>query len=244
MFVPAHYAITVLLSGVVCGEVTVNHQGYSNNSTFLLLDGSYSIQATPCAGELLLGWNTTGGLSVANGTLTVTGPGNVTADYGYVPLAITLSGQPSSYTQTLILFEVSVASPIPPYTYNYSWNFGDGTTYTTPANFTSHAFSAPGTYTVKVTVVDPQHRVAIQNYTVAVTNPPALGGFALSDAEIGVLVAVIALFAIAIFVAQRRQSGGGSAPEGDAGTANAQELVGSSPPPPDDGGTIPDEEPQ
>jgi len=75
---------------------------------------------------------------------------------------------------------------------NFSWNFGDGSTGTTL--IATHSYSAPGTYTVELTVTDNSGTVSSSTSTVTVEAPPSApnGNATLPLFYFGILAAVIA----------------------------------------------------
>jgi PKD repeat protein len=65
------------------------------------------------------------------------------------PTSVSISAFVSGRTATL----TAIPSPSTLAVERYDWDFGDGTTRTTPGTTTSKVYSAPGTYTVTVTMV-------------------------------------------------------------------------------------------
>ncbi len=70
-----------------------------------------------------------------------------------------------------IAFHSDIVTPgTPPY--SYAWSFGDGGSATT-AN-TSHTYSAPGVYTVRLNVTDADHATAASSVTVTIAPQPTV----------------------------------------------------------------------
>jgi PKD domain len=201
VFVPAVYSVGLFVVAGGCGQVTVNNVAYSNNTTLSLLAGTYSLASDLCAGYQLENWSTTGGLSVNASGLIVNGSGAVTEQGVAVPPTLTISAPATASSGSSVLFSVKVAVPVPPYDYNYTWSFGDGGTATTSAGFTSHTYASPGTYLVRVTVIDPLHRTASSSTNVTVLAASNGPTFSVGTTTLLVLVGVIALLAIAIVAA-------------------------------------------
>src|SRR5438093_7517006 len=55
---------------------------------------------------------------------------------------------------------------------SYSWEFGDGTNYTSPDGWAGHAFESLGTFMVNLTVQDDTGLTNITGHNVTVTRPP------------------------------------------------------------------------
>jgi hypothetical protein len=226
VFVPALYAITLGIAPASCGEVTIGGLAYGNNSTFTLTAGAYPISGTLCVGFELLAWETTGGLNVSSGSLLVSGPGNVTEVAGPIPPTAHLEGPGTTSAGAATFFSASIEVPVPPYNYTYNWSFGDGTSATTPSNFTSHDYPSPGTYRVTVTVHDPYGRTSEANTSVTVV--PAAGGTSFTIgtegiAIIGLAAAVVVAGAI-VSVVRARRAGGDGGPGGPSGPGTQEEA--------------------
>jgi PKD repeat protein len=68
---------------------------------------------------------------------------------------------------------------------SYSWNFGDGTTATSQNS--SRTYSTGGTYTVSLTVTDPQGATNTTSKSVTVNRPPTVNAGADQSLRIGLL---------------------------------------------------------
>ncbi|HEV2316329.1 MAG TPA: PKD domain-containing protein [Thermoplasmata archaeon] len=233
VFVLLHYAILFLVSPATCGGIQFGPEELFNNTTRFLTDGLYPIASQPCAGDFLESWNVTGELNVVGGNLSVGGAGTVMAVYGPTPPSLSLSAPVSTYANAAVEFVAAIAVPVPPYTYTYDWTFGDGTSATTPANFTSHQYAHPGLYHVHVLVHDPYGRIASANATVQVTTAPLLSGFTFTLID-GVLVGVVLAVLVAVVLASRWGRGGRTT------TSSGTSIRSWSPPPSgEDGAAIP-----
>jgi hypothetical protein len=232
VFTPMRYSVTFLVNPSTCGGVTLNHQEFFNNSSTLLEDGQYPVSAHACPGDLVLGWNSTGGVTVNASTLTlvVNGPGAVLLSFGPVPPTLTIGGPPSSYAQTPIRFEATVPVLVPPYDYNYTWTFGDGHSLTTPANYTTYSYSLPGVYHVQVVVRDPLGREASANMTVTITAAPALQGFSFSVLD-AIILGLVAVVVVGFLLLARRPPAlpAGEAPPSIGPAPEAEAVEGPQP---------------
>jgi hypothetical protein len=209
VYVAALYPVEFYLDPGNCGSLLFGGTAYGNNSTLNLTAGVYPIAPGTCAGYALSSWATTGGLNVTGATLTVNGAGSVTEVEAAVPPSLSLAVPSSAASGSAVVLRANVAVPVPPYNYNYTWSFGDGTNVTTPSNFTSHTYAAPGTYEVRVTVVDPLGRTASAVANVTVVNPGAAPVFDVSPADLavigGAIVVVAAAIVAALILARRNQ---------------------------------------
>jgi PKD domain len=216
VYVPAVYDVTLLVQSGGCGGVELGGVTYTNNSTVHLTQGPYNITPVLCAGYELSQWAVSGPLTANATAVVVNGSGSLTLVGRAVPPTLTTAFPATAPAGSSFLLRVKVAVLVPPYDYNYTWQFGDGTTATTSANFTSHTYATPGTYTVKVTVVDPQGRSANATGTVTVVASNLGGSFGLSTAGEIVLVAVAALLVVAVLAAllvRRRNAARAPPPE-------------------------------
>ena len=227
-FVPALYPVGLYVLADGCGTVSVNGVGYSNNSTVDLTAGAYPLTPGLCAGYVLSSWTSTGAVNVSGTTLNVNGAGAVTEVGAAVLPSLTLAVPTSAPTGSAIVLRATVAVPVPPFNYSFAWTFGDGTSATSASNFTSHAYGSPGTYEVRVTVVDPLGRTASaeSNVTVvAASAGPAVEAGPVALAVIGVAlgIVVVAVLVSMLLARRRRRTGGGpgSSPEADEGPSDA-----------------------
>ncbi len=209
-FAQIRYLLTVLVYPANCGSVRLAGANLPNGSALSLPNGIYPLVAAPCSGSYLVAWAPQGNVSVVNNTLYLNGSGSVGAIYRPVAPVVTLSVPASSLSGSPVPLAATVAVLVPPYTYNYTWSFGDGATATTPVNFTSHTYAAPGTYTVEVTVLDPFNRTANATTTLVVVAPPALSNPLFTPSAIAALglvgLAVVLVLVLAIW--RSRQGGG------------------------------------
>ncbi len=218
-FTPTVYRLGVTISPESCNEVTVGGRTLGNGTSISLGAGNYTLDALPCTGQEILRFATTGGASVEAGTLDLSGSATLTALFGWIPPSVSLLAPPTFPVGTSIVLAASVAVPIPPYDYNFTWSFGDGSpNVTTSANFTSHVFSGPGAYRVTVTVLDPLGRSAGANATVTVLSAGSGLGGAVLWVPLGIaLGAVGATVLVALLLSGRRRPrepsrGGSGAP--------------------------------
>jgi hypothetical protein len=193
-FLPTPYNVSVRIDPGKCGSVYLGGVSETNGTNVTLSFGTYPLRAAPCLGNRLVGYNTTGGLTIVGSTVTVGANGTLTALYRPVPPSVVLGIPTSSFAGDVVSLTATVAVLVPPYTYNFSWTFGDGSTAVTPANFTSHTYAHPGTYHVSVVVHDPYARNASANQTIQVVPPSGASGFAIPVSTL----AILALFAFAI----------------------------------------------
>ena len=191
VFVPIVYPILLTISPASCGSVQVNGIRSSNGTTLHLSAGAYPLNPQPCLGDHLDHWNTTGNISVAGTTLTVGGPGNLTAVYRPIPPVVVLSVPTSTLAGAEIQLFATVQVPVPPFNYSFVWDFGDGSsTVTTPANFTGHTYHSTGTFTVHVVVTDPYGRLANASAPISVLPVGATQSVTLSALQLGAIGAV------------------------------------------------------
>ncbi|HZY70415.1 MAG TPA: PKD domain-containing protein [Thermoplasmata archaeon] len=206
VFAQVGYPVKFLLSPAACGEIRVGNRPVHNGSLLDLPLGSYPIQAVPCTGDHLTSWQVSGAVGVvANTTLNVTGPGNVTAMFQPVPPVVFLSVASSSLTNSPVELVATVQTLVPPYNYSYAWTFGDGSApLTTPVNFTDHIYAHAGTYHVSVKVTDGLNRTANASQPISVVNPTTSGSLSFLNsgtyAVVGALVALaVALLAVGAY---------------------------------------------
>ncbi len=211
LFSPLKYQLTFLVTPAACGGVLFQGAEYFNNSSVELIQGNYAVDPTGCAGDYLTGWNSSAGVVVGGGATEVnlTGSGWVEFLFGPVPPVVTLQAPSGSYTNSQVPFQANVATPVPPYTYTYTWNFGDGSSAVTPANFTSHDYTHPGVFEVRLVVKDPYGRLAYSNTTLSVSTAPPFTNFAFPTLAVGVLLLGLAALVAAVLFARRRR---GSSP--------------------------------
>jgi hypothetical protein len=206
IFLPVRYAVTILADPPTCGGVRVAGQDYSNGTVLTLARSTFSIYPVPCAGDHLVAWKLSSALTITNTTLWVNGSGNLTALYQPVPPSVTLSVATSSYAGIALPFSAVVAVPVPPYTYNFTWNFGDGPSVTTPVNFTAHTYQQAGHYAVTVTVTDPYNRTANATVTIQVIAQSAAQVTGLTTVSIAALgLAVVAVVVVVVVGSRLRR---------------------------------------
>jgi hypothetical protein len=237
VFVAAEYPVTLGVEADGCGFVELANVQYTNNSTIDLTAGAYPIASDFCVGYEFSDWATGGALNISGTSLIVNGAGNVTEVGVAVPPSVTLVVPSSAGTGSSVILRATVAVPVPPYDYNFTWSFGDGSSAVTPSNFTSHAYASTGTYLVTVTVTDPLGRTAVAESNVTVVAPSAPLTFTLSPlgwAVIGLAAALVVLGAIVSVVRTRRAADARRTPEtGEAPPEEAEYL-----PPPQGGGGV------
>lgn len=112
-----------------CGPITFNGTPYANGSfgQFLLSEGPFAVSASACTAYQFVGWLSTGGVSLANGSMetvvTVLGNGTLTAAYGRVengPVITAFLAEPTQFAlggRTQV--SVTVAGGVPPYHFAY-----------------------------------------------------------------------------------------------------------------------------
>jgi hypothetical protein len=211
LFQPRQYTVGFFVTPATCGGLAVIGFGggsveYFNNTSAVFFAGSVPLRPEPCTGYSVVGWNTTGNVSVSGLNLTIAGNGNVTVEFGPAPLSVTVAAPAgsSSYAAQAVTIVATVAVPIPPYNYTYSWSFGDGSTATTPANFTTHIFQHTGIYRVEVTVRDPFGRTASANVSIQIVAANALQGVQLTLPDVGLLLVGLAVLLGVLLLARRR----------------------------------------
>lgn len=208
-FAPARYIVTVTISPASCGALALAGQLVENGTILGLNWGNYTLRPIPCAGDHLSQWAPTGNLTVnASGNVThlvVNGSGVLGAQFLPVPPTVALSVGGGGYAGQPVALFATVGVPVPPYNYSYHWTFGDGTSATTSANFTTHTFASPGTYVVKMHVIDPFNRSADATLPVQVTSGPTLAGAAVYWPGVAAIALVIVALAIAGLIAARRR---------------------------------------
>jgi hypothetical protein len=212
-YIPAVYHVAVYIDPGTCGQVSINSVSYANNSSVGLTAAAYPVSSQVCPGYELISWETSGGLSLSAGSLDVQGSGNLTELVGPVPPTLSLSAPTSIGVNSPSYFTATVATPVPPFNYSYSWNFGDGSQATTPSNFTSHSYGSPGVYRVTVTVTDPFGRTANASENVSVVAGPGAAYFGIGPLGIALIVvaaAVVVLGAGVSVVRARRPPPGES----------------------------------
>jgi hypothetical protein len=218
VFGPVTYHVVLNVAPGDCGGIKIGPDQYVNNTTIGEPFGNYTIVATPCSGFHLVGWtienlnlsnrSTNPGLIVreaGNGryVLTIQGSGRIVANYLPVPPVVSIELPSSTAIGWSVSMSAVVQTLVPPYTYTYVWNFGDGTSATTAANFTTHTYTTVGTYLVSVTVHDPYDRNATANATVQVLKSPPGSSTSLTlTAALAIVIGVVAVLA-AVLLALR-----------------------------------------
>jgi PKD domain-containing protein len=206
IFLPVQYSVLVLVNPPSCGGVRISGQEDGNGTVLTLSHATYSIEPVPCAGDHLSTWDVTQGLAVVNTTLWVNGSGSLTAVYQPVPPTVSIDVAGSSFAGIAIPIAATVAVLVPPYTYNYTWNFGDGPTVTTPVNFTSHTYNQPGRYVVTVTVTDPYNRTANASTSIQVIAQSGVGVAGLTTLSIlAIGLAVVAVLVVIVIGSRVRR---------------------------------------
>jgi hypothetical protein len=241
VIITAHFTLqvyTVLVDVVPfnCGSLgfasASSHNAYTNNTTVATSYGTYSITAKPCAGFLLERWLVSGGVSVTSSTsntttLAVNASGTLTAVYEPVLPSLRIAVPVSAYAGSTVTLTANVTQPVPPYTYTYEWNFGDGTNSTTHDGFATHTYALKGTYLVRVTVIDPYHRTSNATSQISIVGQPAASIIGLSLAGyVAIGIAVVAV-ALALVSGRRRTVSPAAPPE------SAPQAPKPSSPPPD-----------
>jgi hypothetical protein len=240
LYVPTPYNVTILVTPAGCGSLYVNGVSETNGTSVNLTYGTYAAHAAPCLGDVLEGLDGTGGVSVAGGNVTVGGNGTLVALYEPIPPTLTLQVPTGSLAGDSVLLAATVAVPVPPYTYNFTWKFGDGASITTPANFTQHTYASPGNYVVTVTVIDPYNRTANASQTINVVASSGSGASKIPTTTLVILGVAILAIAALIGVALWRRGRPPAAPAENAGAptgsdepADDGEYTMPAPPPED-----------
>jgi PKD repeat protein len=175
----------------------------SNGTVLALGVGNYNLTTIACAGFHLDSWVVSGGVSVSGAVLTVAGPGTLTGLFVPIFPSVALSTPPSVFAGNAVNIEATVAVQIPPYNYSYAWNFGDGSSVKTPANFTSHTYQTPGTFVVSVSVTDPYGRVANASQTLVVLSTNGGNGIASLPAVLWVGLGILVVVALILVLGSR-----------------------------------------
>ncbi|MCI4335906.1 MAG: PKD domain-containing protein [Thermoplasmata archaeon] len=211
VFTPLVYAVNITISPSTCGSLRLNGQSLGNGAVLHLTGGTYPLVAVPCVGDHLDHWAVNGSIQVIGSSVFVNGSGNLSAFYAPVPPAVSISVPSSSLAGDGVEIAATVGVLIPPFNYNYTWTFGDGTSLTTVLNITTHTYNSPGTYTVRVEVRDPDNRTANASGTLTVLSASATQGVSFTTGEVvgfG-LVALALLAMVAVVVVRRRGDGAG-----------------------------------
>jgi hypothetical protein len=233
-FAPVRYTVLLTIDPPACGAIRVSNSEYINGSSLTVPVGVYPLGTVPCTGDHLVRWTTTGGVAVAGESLYVNGSGTLGAIYLPVPPTVVITVSNSSFAGESVVISATVAVPIPPFNYNYTWSFGDGTSsLTTPVNFTAHAFASAGRYNVSVIVMDPINRTANASAFILVVQGSPFSSpllTPLSLAAIG-LVVIVAILSLAVVLIGRRPSAGAEGGPEDTATPPAEgtEPVPASP---------------
>ncbi|HXQ94838.1 MAG TPA: PKD domain-containing protein [Thermoplasmata archaeon] len=241
VFVPTPYNVTVLVSPAGCGSLYLNGVSETNGTSLNITYGTYPTHAAPCLGDVLQSLAGTGGVSVVGSNVTVGANGTLVAIYEPIPPSLTLQVPTGSLAGDSVLLAATVAVPVPPYTYNYAWKFGDGGSVTTPANFTQHTYQSPGNYVVTVTVVDPYNRTTSASQTIDVVANNGAGTTKIPTSTLVILgVAALAIAALVGVALWRRgrppaaPAAEGTSPSGSADEPPAPDEYTMAAPPPED----------
>jgi hypothetical protein len=210
VYAAALYPVQLLVAPGGCGNVVLAGTSYGNNTTLNLTAGAYSITGSGCAGYAFSSWATTGGLNASGASLDVNSGGTLTDLEAAVPPSLSLAVPTSAPTGSAIVLRASVAVPVPPYNYTYLWSFGDGVNASTPTNFTSHAYASPGTYEVRVKVVDPLGRTASASASLVVVAASSGPTFEVGTPALlaigGAIGVVVIAVVVALLLARRARS--------------------------------------
>jgi PKD repeat protein len=101
-----------------------------------------------------------------------------TVPVGPQPVAAFSFAPPTPQATAAVSFDGSASNEPGGSITGYSWDFGDGSTGT--GQTTSHAYAAPGTYTVTLTVSDEAAQTNSTTHTVTVTHGPPVSSFTAS----------------------------------------------------------------
>ena len=105
-----------------------------------------------------------------------------------------------------VRIEHAVAVPVPPYNYSFQWDFRDGSSVTTPVNFTQHTYATAGNFHVSVAVTDPYGRPANASGAIRITAPTTSSVAGLPPTTIAALVIAVIVVAAVIVVGLRMRS--------------------------------------
>jgi len=95
-----------------------------------------------------------------------------------------------------IVFDASGSSDPDGTIVKYVWDFGDGTTLETSEPTVTHSYSAPGTYTVTLTVVDNDGLKSTMTAEISVAKPPVKKGIPFPIVAAAGIAAAIAVAAV------------------------------------------------
>jgi hypothetical protein len=138
-----------------------------NNSTAFpsLILGAYSLEAIPGVGESFRGWTVTGAASVdlpmsPEATVTLSGTGNVTAEFGNAPGTSTIWFNDSASNGTLELYTGGLAGPGSP----IAVLTPGSSEALAPGLYSVQAYNPPGSNFTGYTIVGPALRVAAPSF--------------------------------------------------------------------------------
>lgn len=225
---PTLYAIEVLIQPASCPGVTIGSGVFGNGSTDELVAGTYAMFPSACPGYASgVSFSVMGGLQLGTGdtSIHVSAAGTVSLVYSRLSSgpSVTLNGPTTGTPGTAVGFQASFSGGVAPY--KVTWLFADGTppvisTGVSAAQASeSHAFTAPGTYVVRVDVNDSSSGSATATLHIVVSSS---GGPPGSNAGPGpsspwvwtlVMLAVVAVVVGAVVLIWRRSGRSGRGTE-------------------------------